>query len=496
LSEDVGGGCISDRLMPTVANPNMMVLNCASSIAATIFGVMANSPRKSPKKSGSSCQVYSPQPLLSYEPSRMSSRTASRVPAADASVDEVKMLKTLAGASDDDDLARPGSTVEALARRAQQQYNRTVSGRRRVIHRGPIQTLEVPGLVEDYYTQSLDWNSLNKIVASLSIGIYTWDATSLEIQTLTKEDKSPVRSIAWGKGLFNTILAEGMDSGGLRIRDTEENSIVSAYEELHCKRIGACACNPKGALIATGSKDTRIGFVDIRSRERAFYSGIGTIGHQQEVCGVKWDLDGILLASGGNDNFVMLWDSRALSRPLARFKEHQAAVKALAWSPHRRGRLVSGGGTADRKLRFWDAGTLSCLGQVDTSQICNIAWSENVDEIVTTHGFSQNHVVIWDTSSSTSSTIPVNKPATPVATLRGHKSRVLHLAVSPDGRTIATAAGDQTLRFWRVFPSSLSCSGGDDPKALTPKQRLRDYLPAYSSPITSDIIPECSLSVR
>ena len=38
------------------------------------------------------------------------------------------------------------------------------------------------------------------------------------------------------------------------------------------------------------------------------------------------------------------------------------------------------------------------------------------------------------------------------ATLTGHTYRVLYLAMSPDGTTIVTGAGDETLRFWNVFP--------------------------------------------
>ena len=30
-------------------------------------------------------------------------------------------------------------------------------------------------------------------------------------------------------------------------------------------------------------------------------------------------------------------------------------------------------------------------------------------------------------------------------------NRVLYLAMSPDGETIVTGAGDETLRFWNVF---------------------------------------------
>ncbi|KVH91718.1 Quinonprotein alcohol dehydrogenase-like-superfamily [Cynara cardunculus var. scolymus] len=43
-----------------------------------------------------------------------------------------------------------------------------------------------------------------------------------------------------------------------------------------------------------------------------------------------------------------------------------------------------------------------------------------------------------------------------LATLTGHTYRVLYLAISPDGQTIVTGAGDETLRFWNVFPSPKS----------------------------------------
>lgn len=43
-----------------------------------------------------------------------------------------------------------------------------------------------------------------------------------------------------------------------------------------------------------------------------------------------------------------------------------------------------------------------------------------------------------------------------LATLTGHSYRVLYLAMSPDGENIVTGAGDETLRFWKVFPPSKS----------------------------------------
>ena len=39
-----------------------------------------------------------------------------------------------------------------------------------------------------------------------------------------------------------------------------------------------------------------------------------------------------------------------------------------------------------------------------------------------------------------------------IATVTGHTFRALYLAQSPDGETVVTGAGDETLRFWNIFP--------------------------------------------
>ncbi|XP_061358155.1 B-type cell cycle switch protein ccs52B-like [Gastrolobium bilobum] len=118
----------------------------------------------------------------------------------------------------------------------------------------------------------------------------------------------------------------------------------------------------------------------------------------------------------------------------------------IAWSPHQSNLLVSGGGTADRCIRFWNTTNGHQLNCVDTeSQVCNLAWSKNVNELVSTHGYSQNQIMVWKYPSLAK-----------VATLTGHSMRVLYLAMSPDGQTIVTGAGDETLRFWNVFPSMKS----------------------------------------
>lgn len=59
------------------------------------------------------------------------------------------------------------------------------------------------------------------------------------------------------------------------------------------------------------------------------------------------------MASGGNDNKLFLWSLKE-SGELTRFSQHTAAVKAIGFSPHQHNILASGGGTADRCIRFWN----------------------------------------------------------------------------------------------------------------------------------------------
>jgi len=194
-------------------------------------------------------------------------------------------------------------------------------------------------------------------------------------------------------------------------------------------------------LLATGSRDHSIMMRDVRIPEH--YTELMQ-GHRQEVCGLKWALDETQLASGGNDNKLLIWNAANLRQASMKFSEHQAAVKAISWSPHQHGLLASGGGTADRCIKFYNTLNSTCISSVDTgSQVCNLAWSRNANEVVSTHGYSLNQVIVWKYSAGGLSKL---------ATLTGHTFRVLYLAVSPEGQNVVTGAGDETLRFWSVFP--------------------------------------------
>jgi len=307
----------------------------------------------------------------------------------------------------------------------------------RYISQNPERILDAPELMDDFYLNLLDWNSENILAVALGQTVYLWNASNGHIQELMQASGSDnyITSISWiQRGSF---LAIGTQGAEVQLWDTERLKQVRNMKG-HKARVGSLAWNEY--MLSSGSRDSAIHNHDVRVAQHH----ISTLeAHRQEVCGLKWCQEGRQLASGGNDNLLHIWD---VGRNTPRFtlENHQAAVKALAWSPFQRNLLASGGGTADRQIMYWNSSTGTLLNSVDTkSQVCSILWSKRDKELVSSHGFSHNQLILWKYPSMCK-----------LAELTGHSSRVLHLAQSPDGTTIVSAAADETLRFWRVFGAS------------------------------------------
>lgn len=322
--------------------------------------------------------------------------------------------------------------------------------RKRRISKVPFKVLDAPALQDDFYLNLVDWSSQNVLAVGLGSCVYLWSACTSKVTKLCDLAASEdiVTAVSWSQR--GTHLSVGTNRGEVQLWDTVKCKKIRSMPG-HSARVGTLAWT--GPILASGSRDRLIFLRDVRVPD-AYTEKLSN--HKQEICGLKWSFDEpAFLASGGNDNQLHVIDSRRPHEPIRQFSEHTAAVKAIAWSPHQHGLLASGGGTADRCIRFWNTLSGASLNKIDTgSQVCNLAWSQNCNEMVSTHGYSLNQICLWRYPTMSK-----------VATLTGHTYRVLYLSMSPDGSTIVTGAGDETLRFWQVFPGPRA-DGKDSTGAL------------------------------
>ncbi|KAL7267548.1 substrate-specific activator of APC-dependent proteolysis [Rhizina undulata] len=324
----------------------------------------------------------------------------------------------------------------------------------RAVSKIPYKVLDAPELADDFYLNLVDWSAMNILGVGLGSCVYMWNSGSGKVTKLCDlgGEEDTVTSVNWIQR--GSHVAIGTHKGYVQIWDAKDCRKLRTMNG-HSARVGALAWNEH--ILTSGSRDRIIYHRDVRAPD-PFVAKL--TGHKQEVCGLKWNSEDNQLASGGNDNKLLVWDALS-TQPLFKFSDHTAAVKAIAWSPHQHGTLASGGGTADRRIKFWNTLIGQPISEIDTgSQVCNLAWSKNSNEIVSTHGYSENQIVVWKYPSMTQ-----------VASLTGHTYRVLYLAMSPDGQTIVTGAGDETLRFWNCFAKNKK--GEKTSIALDPYQQIR-----------------------
>ncbi len=275
----------------------------------------------------------------------------------------------------------------------------------RRINTAPTRILDAPELVDDYYLNLISWGAENTLAVALGQCVYLWNSASGDINHLLTLPGAEdfVTSVKWDKVTGNTkYLAVGTNDGPVQLWDTEAMRKVRSLGG-HAARVGSLDFNQH--WLSSGGRDSVIIQHDIRSAQHITST---YAGHTQEVCGLAWSEDGTTLASGGNENYLCIWDAAMSARrnnprrndnrhpPRLTLTQHLAAVKALAWCPFHRGLLASGGGTADRTIKFWNSNSGAVLNSVDTgSQVCSLLWSKHQREICSSHGFSENQLILW-----------------------------------------------------------------------------------------------------
>ena len=332
----------------------------------------------------------------------------------------------------------------------------------RKIPKTPVRILDAPNLVDDYYLNLLDWGKENIIAVALSEELYLWNDNNAKSTLLmsyennnTSSDDSNnniITSLSWMQnGLY---LGIGFPDGIIHLWDI--NKKIKLREiEAHFKRVSCLSWNNN--ILSSGSKDAYIKNFDIRLK----YPEISKIKkHKQEICSLRYSIEGDLLASGGNDNMAYIWDVRNLKNNIFNFllnennnnnnpyeikpysinNLHQAAVKAMNWCPWKRHVLATGGGSKDKSIKIYSCDCNKLIRNINTgSQVCALVWNEKEKEIISSHGYNKNQIIFWNYEK--------NKK---ICELKGHMNRVLYMTKSPDEIFICTGSGDETLRFWKI----------------------------------------------
>ncbi|PWY78215.1 WD40 repeat-like protein [Aspergillus heteromorphus CBS 117.55] len=157
-------------------------------------------------------------------------------------------------------------------------------------------------------------------------------------------------------------------------------------------------------------------------------------GHLRGVSAVRFSPDSTMIASGGADGAVKVWDT-VTGRLIHTFEGHLAGISTISWSPD--GATIASG-SDDKTIRLWNVLTgkahpIPFVGH--HNYVYQIAFSPKGNMLVS--GSYDEAVFLWDVRS-----------ARVMRSLPAHSDPVGGIDVVWDGTLVASCATDGLIRIW------------------------------------------------
>lgn len=282
--------------------------------------------------------------------------------------------------------------------------------------------------------------------ASKDATVKLWDlGNGRELRTY-RGSQDPVKALAWtrdGRWIASTAGNE------IHIWDPETGKLKTALKG-HEKPVWALAFHPDGQTLASGSEDTTVRLWDVEKGTETFNLNADLDKKSRHpINAVVFSPNGKLVAAVNGNGQLQVWNPglEKAKRLVVGLDAHPSSTAyQVAFGEDTSVIYTSG---SDNKAKHWvgvgpDGESLPNHGRPTpieghTSNVTALAVTRDGKFLAT--GSSDKTIRLWDVSTGTARLARV---------YQGHSEEVSSLAFSPDGRTLASGSSDQSVRLWRV----------------------------------------------
>jgi WD40 repeat protein len=159
--------------------------------------------------------------------------------------------------------------------------------------------------------------------------------------------------------------------------------------------------------------------------------GTARLRHGSRVMALAYSPNGRILAAGGGDDPVRLWDTDT-GKEIRTLKD--TWVSALAFTP--RGSVIATAG-AFKTIRLWEVANGKEASKLEGHAAAIKAMVLSPDGSMLASGGQDGTIILWELLTGKI-----------ITEFKGHLGEINALAFSPDNTRLASASGDRTVRVW------------------------------------------------